>query len=336
MTVTPLNAARLPPARVLLILLVALAAGAVAQELFRADRPIVCADCDDWNAPQEPFRVFGNTYYVGTAGLSAVLITSEGGHILIDGGLPQSASLIDANIRTLGFRLGDVRLIVNSHEHYDHAGGIAALQRASGARVVASAAGARALMQGHPTPEDPQYTSGLDERFPPVKTVEIISDGATFTVGSLAVSAHFTPGHTPGATSWAWRSCTGDRCADIVYADSLTPVSDDGFRFSGDATRPSIVEMFRASIARVEQLPCDVVLAPHPGFVNLREKAARLKAQPNRNPFVESKACWAYAATARKRLEQRLAEERREKSIRKPTSTDASEYLKNSSSEGLP
>ena len=311
MTVTRLKAARLPPAHVLWICLVAVAAGAVAQELFRADRPIVCADCDDWNAPQEPFRVFGNTYYVGTAGLSAVLITSDAGHILLDGGLPQSAPLIDASIRTLGFQLRDVRLILNSHEHYDHAGGIAALQRASGARVVASAAGARALMQGHPIPEDPQYTSGLDERFPPVKTVETIADSAVLRIGSLAVTAQFTPGHTPGATSWSWRACEGDRCVDVVYVDSLNPVSDDGFRFTGDATRPSIVEAFRASIARVEHLPCDVVLPPHPGFVSLREKAARLKAQPNRNPFVQTNACRAYAAAARKRLDQRVAEERR-------------------------
>jgi metallo-beta-lactamase class B len=313
MTVTRLNGARLPPAwcHLLFVLLLAVAGGAVAQELFRADPPIVCADCDDWNAPQEPFRVFGNTYYVGTAGLSAALIASDAGHILIDGGLPQSAPLIEANIRALGFQLRDVRLIVNSHEHYDHAGGIPALQRASGAKVAASAAGARALTQGHPVPDDPQYQSGLNERFPPVTTVETISDGAALKVGSLAVTAHFTPGHTPGATSWSWRSCEDARCVDIVYVDSLNPVSDDGFRFTGDSTRPSIEDVFRRSIARVEQLPCDVVLPPHPGFVNLRQKAARLKKQPTQNPFVQANACRSYAAIVRKRLDQRVGEERK-------------------------
>ena len=113
---------------------------------IRPDPPIVCgAACDEWNARKEPARVFGNTYDVGTAGLGSVLITSGKGHILLDAGLPQSAPLIDANIRSRGFRTSDIRLIVNSHAHYDHAGGIAAFQRASGAAVASSAAGARAL-----------------------------------------------------------------------------------------------------------------------------------------------------------------------------------------------
>lgn len=123
------------------LLLIASTAALAAPEgkHFRADAPMTCAACDEWNAPHEPFRVFGNTYYVGVAGLSAVLIASEDGLILLDAGLPQSAPLIDASIRKLGLRTEDIRLIVNSHAHFDHAGGIAALQRASGARVAASA-----------------------------------------------------------------------------------------------------------------------------------------------------------------------------------------------------
>jgi metallo-beta-lactamase class B len=266
---------------------------------------------DDWNTPHEPFRIFGNTYHVGTAGLSAILITSNTGHILIDGGLPQSAPLIVANIRTLGFEPGDVRLLLNSHEHFDHAGGLSALQRATGARVAASPAAARALRQGHPTPEDPQYGSGLKVRFDPIQNVETLADRTTLRVGPLAITAHFTPGHTPGATTWAWRSCEGSRCVDVVYADSLTPVSDDGFTFTGDATRPSSVDVFRASIVRVEQLPCDVILAPHPALTDFAGKTARLKAGPAENPFIEPNACRTYAAAARKRLEQRIADERK-------------------------
>jgi metallo-beta-lactamase class B len=264
---------------------------------------------DNWNVPQAAFRIFGNTYYVGTAGLSAILITSDGGHVLIDGALPQSAPLIEANIRALGFKPQDVRLILNSHEHYDHAGGVAALQSATGARVAASPAAARALRQGHPTLEDPQYQSSLKAPFAPVKNVETIADRTTLRVGSLAITPHFTPGHTPGATTWSWRSCEGTRCVDIVYADSLTPVSDDGFRFTGDGKRPSIVDTFRRSITRVEELPCDVILAPHPEFIALTSKLARLKERPDVNPFIEQNACRTFAATARKRLEQRIATE---------------------------
>lgn len=266
---------------------------------------------DNWNTPREPLGIFGNTYYVGTAGLSAILIASDAGHILIDGALPQSAPLILANIRALGFEPRDVRLILNSHEHFDHAGGLGALQRATGARVAASPAAARALRQGHPTPDDPQYTSGLKAKFDPVANVETIADGATLHVGPLAITAHFTPGHSPGATSWAWRSCEGTRCVDIVYADSMSPVSDDGFRFTGDGTRPSRAESFRASIARVEKLPCDVILAPHPEFVDVEGKAARLAAGADQHPFIDANACRSYAASALKRLEKRLADERK-------------------------
>ena len=131
----------------------------VAKELV-PDPPLACEPCAEWNKPLEPFQIFGNTWYVGTGGLSSILVTSDKGHILIDGGLPQSAALIAANIRKAGFKLEDVKLILNSHTHYDHAGGIAALQRASGAKVAASPLAAAALEQGGPTEDDPQFTFG--------------------------------------------------------------------------------------------------------------------------------------------------------------------------------
>ena len=277
---------------------------------LKPDPPIACGSCDEWNLPLQPFRVFGNTYYVGTAGLSAVLVTSDEGHILLDGGLPQSAPVIDANIRKLGFRTDDVRLIVNSHEHYDHAAGIAALQRASGAAVAASPEGARALEQGASLPHDPQPTAA---KFPPVKNVKVISDGETLRVGALAITAHFTPGHTPGATTWTWRSCEGSRCLNMVYADSLSAVSDDGFRFSGDGTRPSLVETFRKSFAVVEALPCDVLLVPHPFVMGMKEKLASQRKDASVNPFIDAGACRAFAARQRTAFEARLASEKGKK-----------------------
>src|SRR5436190_11591286 len=224
---------------------------------FKSDPPIMCTACADWNTPLEPFRLFTNTYYVGTARLSAVLITSERGHILLDGGLPQSAELIDRNIRRLGFRIEDVKLIVNSHAHFDHAGGIHALQHASGAAVAASAQGAEALKRGENTPDDPQYGFGrAATEFPRVSRVRVVRDGETLRVGAIAVTAHLTPGHTPGSTTWTWKSCDGPRCLDIVYADSLTATVAPGFRYSSD---PARVAQFRGSIAAVAALPCDVV-----------------------------------------------------------------------------
>ncbi|MDY6949307.1 MAG: MBL fold metallo-hydrolase, partial [Pseudomonadota bacterium] len=99
---------------------------------------IDCSQCEAWNREQAPFRIFGNTYYVGPHGLSAVLITSPAGHVLIDAALPQSAPLIARHVQQLGFEMSDVKIILNSHAHYDHAGGIAELQKLSGAKVLAS------------------------------------------------------------------------------------------------------------------------------------------------------------------------------------------------------
>jgi metallo-beta-lactamase class B len=254
--------------------------------------------------------VFGNTYFVGTAGLGTVLVTSEKGHVLLDGGLPQSAPLIDASIRKLGFRTEDVRLIVNSHAHYDHAGGIGALQRASGAMVAASASGAAAIEMGGAPADDPQYGFGEEaNRFPRATKVRVVADGETLKVGDLAVTAHLTPGHTPGRTTWTWRSCEGPRCLDVVYADSLNAVSAPGFRFTGDATHPSREASFRKSIATVGALPCDILLTVHPSFADLAGKLRRLQEQPASEPFVDPAGCRAYADGASKRLDLRVAEE---------------------------
>src|SRR3954471_10677700 len=168
-----------------IVVFAALAAAAPAKPAGLPDPAKVCASCAEWNADREPFRVFGNTYYVGVAGLSSVLITSKDGHVLIDGALPQSAALIDAHIRALGFRTEDVKLILNSHAHFDHAGGIRALQRASGATVAASARGAEALERGRPVPDDPQAGLGAVMAFPPVKGVSVVKDGQTLRVGPL-------------------------------------------------------------------------------------------------------------------------------------------------------
>ena len=193
--------------------------------------------------------MFGNTYFVGTDGLSAILITGDAGLILLDGGLEQSAAVIDANIRKLGFKTQDITLIVNSHGHYDHAGGIAALQRASGAMVAASPSGADALRRGENTTDDPQYGFGKAfNGFPPVKNVKVIKDSEMLSVGNLAITANFTPGHTPGSTTWTWKSCEGKECLNIVYADSISAVSAPGFRFTDS---PERVNAFRRSISRL-------------------------------------------------------------------------------------
>lgn len=291
----------------LLVLFSGLNGPASAAEDLVPDPPLDCEPCAEWNRPQEPFQILGNTWYVGTGGLSSILITSDAGHILIDGGLPQSSPLIAANIRKAGFKLSDVKLILNSHTHYDHAGGIAALKRASGAQVAASPAAAAALERGGPGEDDPQFAFGhAHNDYAPVAGVRVVKDGETLRVGTLAVTAHFTPGHTPGGTTWTWKSCVKEQCEEIVYADSLNSVSAPGFHFSGD---PKRVAAFEQSISTVEKLPCDVPLAPHAELFGRDAKLAR-RAAGGPNPFIDPEGCRNYAMGARQRLEKRLSEER--------------------------
>lgn len=278
------------------------------------DPPSVCASCAEWNEPRAPFKLHGRSFYVGVAGLSAVAISTDKGVILLDGGLPQSAPLIEANLRTLGLRIEDVRLIVNSHAHYDHAGGIARLQRDSGAVVASSPEGAAALRAGRPVPSDPQFgVDGSDGVFPAVREVRVVRDGEVLRMGDVAITAHFTPGHTPGSTTWSWRSCEGSKCVNLVYADSLTAISSDGFRFLGDGTpkHPDVSGAFRRSIATIADLPCDLMLTTHPGASRLFERLALRGAASGADPLLDKNACRSYAATASRGLDLRLETEQK-------------------------
>ncbi|HKU78347.1 MAG TPA: subclass B3 metallo-beta-lactamase [Rhodanobacteraceae bacterium] len=259
----------------------------------------------EWNAPQKPFRIYGNTWYVGPHGLSAILVDTGKGLALFDGDLPESAPQIEAHLRELGFRVRDIKWIFNSHAHADHAGGIAALQQASGAQVLASAEGAGELEAGGAWPADPQYGFGLT--YTPVKRVRVVRDGEILHLGDVAITAHYTPGHTPGSTSWTWTSCDAARCLRIAYVDSLTALAAPGYRFSD---HPSYVAAFRRSIATAAALPCDVLLTPHPGASDFWEKIARRKSPRDVAPLVDAGACRTYAADAGKVLDAQLAGER--------------------------
>ena len=268
---------------------------------------ICCSVAPGQNAAQPPFRIFGNTYYVGTHGLSSVLITSPAGHILIDGDLPESAGLIAGNIQLLGFRMEDVKLIVNSHVHFDHAGGIAELQRRSGASVAASQWSAEVLRKGSVGKGDPQY--GTLSPIAAVKNVRTFRDGESLHVGEITITPHLTPGHTPGGTSWTWKSCKDAVCYDMVYADSLNPISAPGFRFTNSRQYPQAIEDFEKSFAFFEATPCDVLITAHPEVSGLWDRLAQREKGVKPDPLVDSGACRKLAESGREKLRQRLASE---------------------------
>jgi metallo-beta-lactamase class B len=267
---------------------------------IQTEGPQFAATCKDWNdydKPAPPVRVFANTYYVGTCGISSILITGTKGDILIDSGTQNGADLIARNIRSLGFRPSDVRILLHSHEHFDHVGGMGRLQQLTGAQLFASATAARVFATGTATAGDPQ--AGINKPFPTARVSRILNDGDIVRLGNLWLTAVATPGHTPGAMSWHWVSCNGGVCRSIVYADSLSPVSRDDYRFSD---HPAYLQAYRDSIAKVAALDCDVLLTPHPSASDMVERFAA-KSLEDRN------ACRAYAARLTKQLDERLAKE---------------------------
>jgi metallo-beta-lactamase class B len=260
-----------------------------------------------WRAPQQPLRIFGNVYYVGARGVSAILITSAEGHVLLDVPMQENVAMIVSSITALGFRVEDVKLILNSHAHFDHAGGIAELQRLSGATVAARAPSARVLTQGRSGPDDPQF--GVVPEMPRVRAVvQTIAGGETLRVGPLALTAHATAGHTPGGTSWTWRSCQDGRCLDIAYVDSLTAVSADAFLFTRSAEYPTALRDFEASFAAIASMPCDILLTPHPDVSNLWQRIAS-RDKGAADALIDPTACSRLVDSARTGLKTRLDRE---------------------------
>lgn len=256
---------------------------------------------ESWNAPQEPFKVYGTTWYVGTHGLSSILVTSPAGHILIDGAIPEAPKQILAHIRQLGFEPKDIRYILSSHEHYDHAGGIAELQRATGAVVLGSAKSVPVLRSGRQDKGDPQFEDKMTP-VAPIANTRVVRDGEVVKVGPLALTAHYTPGHTQGGISWTWRATEGGTTRALVYADSLTALTAGSFRYSGDKRYPTARADVEASIAKVAGFDCDILITPHP-------EASDLWARKDKGDFVDSTACKQYADKGRVRLQETLARE---------------------------
>ncbi len=250
----------------------------------------------DWNRPFAPFRIADNVYYVGTSGLGAYLITDRAGHILIDGGLPESAPLIAANIRQLGFRVEDVDYLLINHAHGDHSGGLAELKRLSGARLVASP-GDRADLESGRVRGRPQIFA-----VPPVRVDRTVRDGEVLRLGGNRLTANLTPGHTRGCTSWSLRTTA----RTYLFACSLTVA---GQNLINDPTYPAAAGDFARTFARLGQMQADVFLSFHPGLYDMEAKRARQRAG-DEDAFVDRSELQRQVARARHAFETELAAQR--------------------------
>lgn len=256
-----------------------------------------------WNQPIEPFHIIGNIYYVGTSQLGSYLISTSAGEILLDGALSESAPQIEQNVEKLGFRLKDVRILLNSHAHYDHAGGLAELKRATGAQMVASEGDAPDLEAGLTE----SFGAGWDSRMPAVKVDRRVRDADRVTLGNVTLTAHVMPGHTRGCTTW---TTTASESGKLYQAVFYCSTSVPGYPLLNNRAYPQIVRDYRRSFAIAESLPCDVFLANHSGFFHLTDKLKAVRAG-GPNPFVDPGEYKAFVAESKADFERDLAKQQR-------------------------
>ena len=248
------------------------------------------------NQPIEPFRIIGNIYYVGADDVASYLIVTPAGMILIDGGFVETAPMIRANIAELGFDVHDVKILLSSHAHFDHVGGLAALKSLTGAQFYASAGDLPMLARGGH--DDPQFGDRFP--FPPIEADHVVRDGERVTLGDTTLVAHITPGHTKGCTTWTMTTTDEQKRYDVVFVGSASVPSE--YNLVTNPKYPNAVADYRRTFAVLAKLPCDVFLGSHGSFFNLNEKRAALAKSRDPNPFVDPAGYKAYVESAEKQF----------------------------------
>ncbi len=279
------------------------AAGMIILGAWGAASAVSAAQPADWTQPVRPFRIAPNLYYVGTKGLAAYLITSRQGAILLDGTLKENALLIERNIQAVGVPLGRVKLILSDHAHADHVGAIARIKRDTGAQFDASAGDALALERGLPRGDTDYGPMG----FPPIRVDHVIADGQSVSVGDAVLTAHLTPGHTPGCTSWSMTVTQGGRPVRVLFLCSLTVA---GNILVGNRTYPAIAADFERTFAKLSTMRADIVLTSHPGVADVLEREARVEAGETQ-AFINPANLAKIVAESKADFEAELAKARR-------------------------
>ena len=264
------------------------------------DIAAACGTRDGWAEPAPPTHIHGHSWYVGTCGITVVLVETRNGLVLIDTGPAAAAPHVLANIKALGFDPRQVRWLLMTHEHFDHVGGMAAIQRATGGRLVVVPNVAQVMRSGKADPSDPQAALLAKAPMSPVRVDRTLRHGGVLAVGGTRFTLHANPTHSPGSTSWTWQSCEGSKCLTIAYADSISTISSDDYHFSD---HPQRVDAARTGLRVIEALPCDLLLTPHPAGSDLLERLS------GKAPLTAPRACVAYALSGSERLANRLARE---------------------------
>jgi metallo-beta-lactamase class B len=232
-----------------------------------------------WRHPVKPFHIVGNLYYVGSADLTSYLFVTPKGNILLDTGVPENVPQIKANVQKLGFRIQDIKILLNSHAHFDHAGGLAEMKKLTGATFVASAGDTPELERGGKD----DFAFGNRYNYPPVKVDRIIQDGEKVELGGTILTAHITPGHTRGCTTWTTEISDSNKTYHVVFVCSVT---FPGYKLVENPKNPNLIQQYQRAFKVLRSLPCDIFLASHGSFFDLPGKMEELKKNSASNPFV--------------------------------------------------
>ena len=273
---------------------VALLALSVAAPVFAQGNPA-------WTSPFPPFRIAGNLYYVGSKDLAAYLIATPKGLILINANLKSSPSLIEKSVTALGFHLKDVKILLISHAHYDHCAGAAQILKLTGAKYDVMAPDVPVVESGGR--DDFQYGADPSMHFPPAHVDRVLHDGDTVNLGGTTLTAHLTPGHTKGTTTWTFAEPFDRRLMQVVIVGS--PNVNPGYKLVGNKTYPRIASDYERGFEVLHRLPCDIFLGAHGGYFGLTEKYARWKAG-DKDAFVDPSGYKAYIADTERAFETEL------------------------------
>jgi len=256
------------------------------------------------NQPVRPFRIVGDVYYVGASDVASYLIKTPQGLLLLDGGFAETAPQIESNIARLGFSLSDVKILLNGHAHPDHAGGLAALKRDTGAAFYAMDAEVTPLEHnGQGT-----FYRGNRKLFQSIHVDRVLHDGDTVTLGGVTLTAHLTAGHTPGCTTWTMKAQQNGMTYDVVFMCQLTLMDD--LPLIDDPIYPGIAGDYQHTFAVLRRMPCDVFLGEHGHMFGLQQKLSRLAAHPATNPFIDPAGCRRFVAQSQQEFEAALRQQR--------------------------
>jgi metallo-beta-lactamase class B len=262
----------------------------------------------DWTNAFPPYRIIGNIYYVGSQGLAVYLITTPQGNILINSNLEKSVPMIRESIEKLGFRFSDTKILLISHAHWDHCAGSAAVKELTGAKYMVMDADVPAIEDGGKTNfgRGSKFNDSGASQYQPTKVDRVLHDGDQVKLGDTVLTAHLTPGHTKGTTTWTTRVAEGGKTYNVVIVGS--PNVNPGYKLVNNPLYPQIASDYERMFRVLKSLPCDVFLGAHGDYYDMAAKYARMKAGGT-NPFIDPEGYKSYIAEREQTFRAELAKQ---------------------------